>query len=165
MLLVGIIFCAGGMFICPYWFGELAEHVQILDNKTVETVVVLAIAYQIGLIINWIGSIFIEGILKNANPKKYHCWLSRIFQIEWRDYKLYQQVEKQDPKMITISRELTSARNSLTVFLLLTVIAFWNYAFNLVMGLFACAVLFYFAYRKHAAKIVSRIDYNIKKPA
>ncbi|MDR1553189.1 MAG: hypothetical protein LBS69_06985 [Prevotellaceae bacterium] len=111
--------------------------------ETVITISFCAIIYEIGLIINRIGSL-LENLLKE-------CPILLPFD---DDHKKFSEKKKQFPIMEILSREYALSRTSMTLFLITTVIACFqkHWIFSIVM--FVLTLIFYFSMKKHAGKIV-----------
>ena len=162
MLLLGIIFVVCVSFLQPNFAGELFAYIDKYKiGETLVLVAFLATSYQIGFLISRLGSLT-ENLLKNEKNWKDRSLISKVFQIPWRNYSLYQDTEKLDPFVKVLSREYGLARNSMALCVLLAIIAGvcknWIYLWSLI-GL---TLLSYLATRKHARKIVDRIDKNTK---
>lgn len=113
--------------------------------ETILTICFCAVIYEVGFIINRIGSL-LENVLK---------WI-KIIPFD-NDYKKFNERKKQFPIMETLSREYALSRTSMTLFLLLTIISSIQYEWIFSIFLFALTVVFYFSMRKHAKKIVELI--------
>jgi hypothetical protein len=158
MLLIGIIFIVGLLFIDTSLMDMVLGYIQSYNiSSSLVLFVLLPVSYQVGLIINRLGSL-LEDILKTKKTEKNRGWISRIFQFTWRSYELYQKTEKIEPFVKTLSREYALSRNSLTLFLLLAIVAFAYEEICLASAMIVVSALFYFSMRKHAQKIVARID-------
>lgn len=118
-----------------------------LGFETLVTVCIFALIYEIGFIINRIGSVIIENILLSLKLIPFD-----------NDYKKFNERKKEYPIMEILSREYALSRNSFTLFLLLAIISLIK--FNWVLfGLFlAISVLFFFSIRKHSLKIVKLME-------
>jgi hypothetical protein len=115
--------------------------------ETVITISFFAVIYEIGFIINRIGSLM-ENLLKKIKAIPFDD-----------DYKKFNEKEKQFPdKMKMLSREYTLSRTSMTLFLILMIISltqfFW--VFSIVMTILT--LIFYFSMRKHSGKIVKMME-------
>jgi hypothetical protein len=162
MFLLGMIFVFGYLFLNTGLLGVFFANVRFYDiSSTLILLVLLPLAYQIGLIINRLGSL-LEDALKTEKKDSERGWVSKIFQFSWRKYELYQKAEKVEPFIKALSREYALSRNSLVLFLLLSILGclYSKSEFAIVMGLIS--VLFHYSMKKHASKIVSRIDCNTK---
>ncbi len=110
--------------------------------ETIITISFCAIIYEVGVIINRIGSLF-ENLLKLINAIPFD-----------NNYKKYNEKKKEFPIMETLSREYALSRTSMTLFLIITIIAIIQHLLFFSILLFALTFLFYFSMRKHAGKIV-----------
>ena len=114
-------------------------------NSGLEIVITIsfcAVIYEIGLIINRIGSL-LENILKLIKAIPFNS-----------DYKKFNEKKTQFPFINVLSREYALSRTSMTLFLTMTLISLTQswWSFSIVM--FALTLIFYFSMRKHAGKIV-----------
>ncbi|MDR2152983.1 MAG: hypothetical protein LBO72_09185, partial [Helicobacteraceae bacterium] len=119
----------------------------IVDFETIVTISFCAIAYEIGLIINRIGSL-LESILK-----KFPILLPFD-----DDYEKYVEKEKQLPKLSTLSREYALSRTSMTLFLIMTIISCIQRQYIFLFVMVILTILFYFSTRKHASKIFKIVN-------
>ncbi len=147
MFLTGLVFLGG----CVLLFWE--NVVNYLNNDIIKsvgtwpefviTVFVFAVAYEIGLIINRIGSIMFEPILKKIKLIPFN-----------NDYELFNKKKKQYPIMETLSQEYALSRTGITLFFLLTILALFSNVKILSIPLLIISVVYFFSCRKHAGKIV-----------
>lgn len=142
--LLGLVFI--GVIIFSYidnictWVSNL-ENVK--DNAIVVTIFsfsALAIVYEAGIIINRLGSIF-EEFLKFAHLIPFDD-----------NYKKFNEKKKEYPVMNILSREYASSRNSIVLFLLISIIVFIQFCWYGFIPL-SIMFLFYFSCRKYARKI------------
>lgn len=161
ILFIGLVFVGLLVLLFPSETSGLFGALYFLHSPTLEVVFVLALSYQIGLIINWIGSLIVEPLLVSRNSAKRNNLLNRIFKIEWRSYKDYLLAENDKLKMLT--REMNVARNNFTSFSIIFVTAICAGKYEAAVLILPPILLFYFAYRKHSKKIVSRIDAGKQK--
>lgn len=110
--------------------------------ETIITISFCAVIYEIGLIINRIGSL-LENILK--------CIKAIPFD---NDYKKFNERKQQFSIMSILSREFALSRTSMTLFLLLTIISSIQGKWIFSIFLLGLTVVFYFSTWKHAKKIV-----------
>jgi len=160
MLLLGMVFIIAVLFLQPNNASRLFAY--ICYYKIGETLVLtafIAVSYQIGFLISRLGSLT-EILLKNEKKWEDRNIVSKIFQISWRKYSLYQKTEKLDPFVKVLSREYALARNSMALCVLLAIIAAFGEKYMYFGMLLGLTFLSYFATRKHARKIVDRIDEN-----
>lgn len=118
--------------------------VPIMDfiqrTQLISTAFIFGFIYEVGIIINRIGSL-IEEFLKAYNFIPYDD-----------DYKKYNERKKEYPIMQTLSREYALSRNSIALFLLISIITFFRfccYGFIPLLIMF----LFYLSCKKYAHKI------------
>lgn len=124
--------------------GKLTEYTQdIKENRIIITVISvssLAIVYEIGIIINRLGSI-LEDILKKTHLISFND-----------DYKRFNEKTKEYPKMNVLSREYALSRNSTVLFLLISIISFIRFCWYGFIPL-AIMLMFYYSCWKYAKKI------------
>lgn len=113
------------------------------DFELIISVFVFACSYEVGLVVNRIGSTVVEPILK------------KLKLIPFDDnYKLYNERKKEFPIMDVLSREYAVSRTGATLFFLLAFLALLG-PFKAISILFLLiTALFIISCRKHAAKIV-----------
>jgi len=116
--------------------------------------------YFIGMIVSRVGSIFIEPALK------------AIKFISFKDYKLFVQASKLDPKLELLSEVNNTYRTILSMLILLSCeytyleIKFrYNITHNttVILATSFTTALFLFSYRKQTSFISRRIESNINK--
>ena len=157
MLLIGVVFVAACVCMFPKDFASVVGYIKTLYfNESVATLIFIFVAYEIGLIINRIGSM-IESLLKRD--------IAFFLKIPWRDYSQYVKAEINDSFIRTLNREYGLSRSNLAMFLILTLISYFVENFILGTVFLGLAFLFYFSIRKHAGKIVARIDLSNEKPS
>lgn len=147
MFLTGLVFLGGCVILYP------DSAITMLNNEVIknlgtgpEIIIVIcafAIAYEVGLIINRIGSIILEPFLK---------WTKLIPFDD--DYVKFNVKKKEYPIMSTLSREYALSRTGIALFLILLVLSLFTS--NWVSAIaFACiTVVYYLSCRKHSTKIV-----------
>lgn len=147
MFLTGFIFIGCCIFIYLNAFIYLLTSNIIPEtnfvSESIITVSFLAIIYEIGYVINRIGSIITEPILKKTKAIPFN-----------NDYKNFNDCKKQYPILNTLSREYALSRTSLTLFLIIDVFALLQKQWILALVFLLIALLFGFSCRKHAKKIV-----------
>jgi periplasmic divalent cation tolerance protein len=125
----------------------------IFVNCNISTMpAVCAVWYFVGLVVDRIGSVVIEPLVK------------RLGLVAWVEYELYCKAEQNDKKIESITREYALSRNLLTMFLVLLfallVCKNLNWQFYVICmagsGLFGCSM------RKHAGKIADRCKNKYK---
>ena len=148
MFLIGLIFVGCCIFIYFDTFVKVLNSYAIPEinfiTEAIITISFLAIIYEIGYIINRIGSIVTEPILIKLKAIPFDD-----------DYKKYNDCKKQYPILNVLSREYALARTSLTLFLILDVFALLHKQWILALVFLLIALLFGFSCRKHAKKIVN----------
>lgn len=148
MLLTGLVFVGGCMFIFPHTASAMLSS-GIVKNlgagpEIIVVVCVFAVVYEIGLIINRIGSVVLEPFLKWTNFIQFND-----------DYTLFNQKKKEYPIMSTLSREYALSRTSAVLFLLLLILSVVKVKLPLA---FICAIItgiYFVSCRKFAGKIVA----------
>jgi hypothetical protein len=150
MFLIGLIFtgCCIVLFneqVLCFIKSDIFKSIKEINVgfETVITISFFAVIYEIGFIINRIGSL-IESLLKK-------CPVLLPFD---NDYKKFSERKKEFPIMTTLSREYALSRTSISLFFLMTVISCFCYNWVFVAIMFLLTILFYFSMRKHASKIV-----------
>ena len=151
MLLTGFVFLGGLIFVFPEKAIQLLNGEFYANLKTgpeiIFVICYLAVAYEIGLVINRVGSVVIEPVLKKIKLIPFND-----------DYVLFNEKKKEYPIMSTLSREFALSRTSIALFLALAITA----AFNKVCPLFVVCIIisfvFYLSCKKHASKIVKLME-------
>lgn len=147
MFLTGLIFVGCCILLFPQFMIEFLSSNFLTNIKTgFEIIIVVsffAISYEIGLIINRIGSVAIEPFLKKTKLLPFDD-----------DYKLYNKAREKFSIFPTLAREYALSRTSVALFLVLSIISGiihnWLY---LILFVFIM-IVFYFSCRKHSGKIV-----------
>lgn len=147
MLLTGLVFWGGIVLIFPqkafqFLSGEFYENLKT-GPEFIFIICLLAVTYETGLVINRVGSVIIEPILKKAKLIHFND-----------DYALFNQAKKEHPIMSTLSREFALSRTSFTLFLLLAFIAIFNKLCILFLSCITISFVFYLSCKKHSSKIV-----------
>ena len=143
-------FCLGLIFIGVVIFSfiddveNLVKTVGEIEENTIITTIfsfsVLALVYEVGIIINRLGSL-LEEFLKNTHLIPYNA-----------DYKKFNDRKKEYPIMNILSREYALSRNSIVLFLLISIIIFIKFVWYGMIP-FSIMLLFYFSCYKYARKI------------
>lgn len=147
MFLTGLVFIGGCLVIFQDFTVALFSN-DIIENisagpEIVITVCIFAVAYEVGLIINRIGSVIIEPFLKF------------IKLIPFNDnYALFNQKKKEYSIMRILSREYALSRTGIVLFLLLLILSFIEKKFFLTVIFTVITFIYLFSCRKHAGKIV-----------
>ena len=154
--LVGIVCC---MFIMPddMWINwRLLQ--GMINNATLDVVLFIAISYLVGLIVNRMGSWFIEDLLKTEKNYNRLSWPVNKIKFPWCKYELYVKAQQQDPALKFLTREYVLSRNMIMLFLFLVLIAVWHGKY-VMMGVFCFLILgFDVSMRKYVFKIIKRVD-------
>ena len=108
---------------------------------------IFALIYEIGFIINRIGSVIVESFLVRAKLIPFN-----------NDYKRFNDRKKEYPILEILSREYALSRNTFTLFLILTLISLKQFNWLHFVILLAICTLFFFSMRKHSAKIVKLME-------
>jgi len=150
MLLSGLIFTGCSIILFNEHITLLIESDFFQSTKsintgfeTIITVSFFAVIYEIGYIINRIGSLM-ENVLKKSKT---------ILPFN-NDYKKFNEREKTFPKLSTLSREYALSRTSVSLFFIMMILSCLHKNWDFAMIMFLLTVLFYFSMRKHAGKIV-----------
>lgn len=112
---------------------------------TVFSVSALAIVYEVGIIINRLGSL-LEELLRKCH------WIYFV-----SDYKKFNDKKKEYPILNVLSREYALSRNSIVLFLLISIVIFIRFAWYGFIPL-AIMILFYISCRKYSKKIVDLME-------
>lgn len=147
MLLTGFIFVGCCMFIYfDIFINALASVIfpEIgIVSETIITISFFAIIYEVGYIINRVGSIITEPILKKTKAIPFNS-----------DYKKFNDCKEHYPILNTLSREYALSRTSLTLFLIIATLALLQKQWMLALVFLLISLLFGFSCRKHATKVV-----------
>ena len=111
---------------------------------TVFSISALAIVYEIGIIINRLGSI-LEDLLRKTHIIPF---------ID--DYKRFNEKKKEFPIMNVLSREYALSRISVVLFLLISILTFIRFGWFGLIPL-AIMLMFYYSCWKYAKKIVDLV--------
>ena len=151
MLLTGLVFVGGLIIIFPQYAIQLIQSDFYEKLKTgpevILTICIFAIAYEIGLIINRIGSVIIEPFLKRFKLIPFND-----------DYTLFNDKKKDYPILGTLSREFALSRTSIALFLLLSIVSIYNRNCVVFISCVVISIVFYLSCRKHSSKIVQLMD-------
>ena len=151
MLLTGFVFLGGLLFVFPEKAIQLLNGEFYANLKTgpeiIFVICLLAVAYEIGLVINRVGSVIIEPVLKKIKLIPFND-----------DYVLFNNKKKEYPIMSTLSREFALSRTSIALFMVLAVIAAFNKFCPMFISCIMISLVFYLSCRKHASKIVKLME-------
>ena len=147
MFLTGLVFIGG----CSLIFPECA--LNVLNNEIIKslsagpeiviTVCALATAYEVGLIINRVGAIIEELILKRVKWVPFND-----------DYVLFNKKKKKYPIMSVLSREFAMSRTGSVLFFILLVLAIIEHKWIIAIAFAIIVFIYYMSCRKYSAKIV-----------
>lgn len=151
MFLVGFVFI-GFLLLIFYeqaylFIASLNINLDGFGFETLITICIFALIYEIGFIINRIGSVIIEGFLVRAKLIPFN-----------NDYKKFNDSKKKYPILEILSREYALSRNTFTLFLILTLISLKQFNWVYFGILLSICVLFFFSMRKHSTKIVKLME-------
>lgn len=146
-VLIGLIFTGCCVLICKdtELIKTIFEEIKALSLgiEVVITFILFGLIYEIGFIINRIGSIVIEPVFKVLKVIKFK-----------NDYKLFNERKKEYPIMEILSREFALARTQISMFFILVIISLLNKQFILAVIFSLFVILFTLSMRKHSKKIV-----------
>ena len=147
MLLTGIVFVVGFVVICPEFLLTFlsSEMAQYFSTKSEILIAagIFAITYEIGLLINRLGSVFLEPMIKKVK------W------IEFNDdYVLFNEKKKIHPILTTLSREYASSRTRIVLYFLLDILSFMNLRYWLILVNMGLMIFYYLSCKKYSSKIV-----------
>ena len=146
MLLTGLVFIAAFLFILPdcQMSGEVVEFGKLIISlpDVISTVLFFAVAYEIGLVINRVGSVALERALKGMK-----CIPADM------DYVLFNKTKEKYPIMNVLSREYALSRTGMVLFFVLLVMALCAAKFVEALIFAAIVVVFFFSCKKHSDKI------------
>ena len=151
MFLTGLVFIGGTVLIFPEHALCLLNN-EVMKNisagpEIVVTVCAFATAYEIGLIINRIGSVVIEDFLRWSN------WISFN-----DDYVLFNKKRKEYPIMSVLAREYALSRTGIILFLLLFALACIACKWKVAIVCAIIVMVYYMSCRKHSSKIVAFME-------
>ena len=151
MFLTGFVFIGGAMFqdveklinfIGTETFTKLTTMSEVLL-----VLIVVSIVYEVGLILNRIGSVILEPILKKI----------KIIPYDDR-YAFFREKSKKFPIMNTLSREYALSRTGIAEFLILAIMSGVKCEWGLTVIFLCVSLIYLLSCRKHAAKIVALIN-------
>lgn len=155
MFLTGLVFMGGCIMVYPNFAANmLTSDIAINIGSSPEIILIVcffAAAYEVGLIINRIGSVVIEPILRKTKAIPFDD-----------DYVKFNKKKKEYPIMSTLSREYVLSRTGIALFGILTAIAGCGGQLFFASGFVTTAVVYFFSGRKQAKKIV---DLMCDKPS
>lgn len=147
MLVTGVVFFAGIIIIFPEYFirfiaSEIINGLDIFPDIAL-TIFILAVAYETGTILNRIGSIIVEPILKSNKIIEFND-----------DYERFNIKKKEYPILETLSREYASSRTRFTMFMILSLITLIRQKHNFVYFFIFISIMYLLSMRKHSSKIL-----------
>ena len=113
------------------------------DNTVVITlfaVSAFALVYEVGIIINRLGSL-LEDVMRKTHLIPFN-----------NDYKRFNDKKKEYPIMNVLSREYALSRNSIVLFMLISIVVFVRFAWYGFIPLIIM-FLFYYSCRKYSKRI------------
>lgn len=113
-------------------------------SEIVLILIIVAIAYEIGLILNRFGSVILEPVLKTT----------KLIPFDNR-YPIFQEKVQKFPIMNTLSREYALSRTGIGEFVILAILSCIRGKYELFWIFICIAIVFLLSCRKHASKIVS----------
>ena len=151
MFLTGLVFIGGYSIIFPECILTVLNNEIIKSLGTgpeiVITVCAFAAAYEVGLIINRVGSVVVESFLK------WRKW------IPFNDnYVLFNSKKKKYPIMNILSREYALSRTGIALFFSLFILALTARKWPIAMACAAITLTYYLSCRKHSAKIMELME-------
>ncbi|MBR3619986.1 MAG: hypothetical protein IKN56_00650 [Clostridia bacterium] len=150
-ILTGLIFTS-----CVILIFDVDLHQELIIDSlsefsfSIETVilfVIIGIVYEFGLIINRIGSIFIEPIYKKLHFIKFN-----------NNYKLFNERKDEYPILNDLSREYALSRTQISLFLIVAVLSAVNQRWLFLCFTLLLVVLFSISMYKHNKKIVELME-------
>lgn len=151
LVFIGCVFAINISCFKPYISKDYFETLSV-GPEIIITICIFAISYEVGFIINRIGSIALEPFLKKTHLISFN-----------NDYKLFNKAKVKYPIMETLSREYALSRTSTTLFLLLTIIALVGEKKILSVIFVLFAIIFCLSCRKFAKKIVELMEKDLEK--
>lgn len=148
MFLTGFVFVGCVMLQYPneiinFVRSETFTHLTAI-SETLLLLFIVAIAYEIGLILNRLSSVLLEPLLKK----------SKLVPFDDR-YHIFQEKARNFPIMNILSREYALSRTGIGEFAILSIMSATHGKWSLA-ALFICVTVVYLlSCRKHASKIVS----------
>ncbi len=145
ILLTGLVLATGIIICFPSELQSLFRDSKSLWNHSgfILPMVFIAGSYELGLIVNRLGSIVLEPTLVGL----------RIIPFD-KNYRRYNDLKKQYPILEVLSREYASSRTNVVLFVALSSICFVAGPRIVGVCFLLGSVLFCLSWRKHAGKIV-----------
>ena len=147
MFLTGLVFVGGYAMIDPDFAVDILSSDMLKTVGSIPEILmvvgVFAAAYEIGLIINRIGSVIVGEILIRMKLISYD-----------NDYLRYNVQKKKFPIMSTLSREYALSRTGVTLFIILTGLAVYRARMFLVWIFGFIVVVYFLSLKKYSEKII-----------
>lgn len=151
MFLTGFVFLAGIIILYPVTLIEVVTEEVFIKLSTVPEIILLlcliSSSYEIGLILNRVGSVVIEPVLIKLKIIRFS-----------ENYSVYAGASKKTPMLNTISREYALSRTSVVEFLILSIWSICIGKWLLSVCYLVIATIFLFSCRKHSAKIATVVE-------
>ena len=148
MFLTGLVLLGGGIMLFPdvatSFLGNSFITRASVGPEIVGVICLAAISYEVGLIVNRIGSVILEPILRKLKMIPFD-----------NDYVKYNRVKMRFQIMETLSREYSLSRTGIALFIILAIMALFSSTKLFAIPLAAIAVVYLVSCRKHAARIVA----------
>lgn len=146
ILLTGLVLASGTIISFPGPLQSFLHNSKSFwtHSEVITTMAFIAISYEIGLIVNRLGSIVLEPAMVRLRLIPFN-----------KNYKLYNDLKQRYPILEILSREYASSRTCVMLFTMLSAmhVVYGRRSFGLCF--FLLAILFAFSWRKHAGKIVT----------
>ena len=147
-ILTGLIFSGCTIVV----FSKNVDDITLIKNISglslgIETIIVfimIGIIYELGFIINRIGSILIEPIYKKLHFVKFND-----------DYKRFNEAKKDYPILDVLSREYALSRTQISLYLILAILSIIKHQWILLIIFLLLVLLFSISMFKHSKKIVN----------
>ena len=151
MLLVGFIFIVSVCMAFPDPAINLITNDVVVGlsagANVILTAFIFAVAYEIGYLVNRLGSVILEELFKKTKLIPHND-----------DYHKYNKVKKEYPVMGILSREYASSRTNVMLFLIIMGVAIIAKKYIFALIALACSIVFFFSCRKHAKKITELMN-------
>lgn len=154
ILLVGIAFACGIVLLFPE-----TVHASIAELKRgiprsgpLVPVLFLAVSYEAGLVLNRVGSVCLEPLLKSLKLLRF-C----------QNYKTFAMRQGTDQSIQILSREYASSRTRMVLYGILGMLSFFSRYWPLGFCGIALSVLFLYSCRKHSSRIVEVVEQGEQK--
>ena len=133
----------------------IKENAELLSDWSILISAILLIAmYELGFIINRMGSVIIDPIYRSTKLKRFKIWPKDDYGID------VSEIEQVNPRFQSMVTELILMRSHIMMCLILLIIAIVRCEWIWSVSLVALIVLFTFGGRKHNEKInIIRRDY------